>query len=113
MDMVGHTGVFSAAVTACETVDFCVGKIIPSFLNCGGVVLITADHGNSEKMMDDKGAPFTAHTTNPVPLIIIGLHQTKKTLSEGKLADIAPTILSIMGIKAPFEMTGKPLFISS
>lgn len=109
MDMVGHTGVFDAAVTACETVDSCVGKIVPPFLNYGGVVFITADHGNSEQMVDDKGSPFTAHTTNPVPFILIGLNQKNISLSEGKLADIAPTILTVMGINIPSQMTGTPL----
>ena len=109
MDMVGHTGIFDAAVIACETVDTCIGKIVPLFIQSGGVVIITADHGNSEQMEDKNGYPFTAHTTNPVPLILVDENKKQIILKEGKLADIGPTILSIMKIKQPVKMTGTPL----
>ncbi|NLD50783.1 MAG: 2,3-bisphosphoglycerate-independent phosphoglycerate mutase [Clostridiaceae bacterium] len=110
-DMVGHTGVLSAAKSAVEAVDECLGKVIKAIVDQGGVALITADHGNSEQMVDyETGGPFTAHTTNPVPLIAIGLGDIE--LKEGKLADLAPTILDIMGIKKPEEMTGESLILS-
>ena len=108
-DMVGHTGFIPAAVTAAETVDFCVGQIIAAMRETGGVTLITADHGNSEKMIDDDGeTPFTAHTTNAVPFIIDGANGTVK---DGILADIAPTMLDILGHPKPQEMTGESLFV--
>ncbi len=106
-DMVGHTGVIPAAVKAVETVDECVGKVVDAILDKGGVALITADHGNAEKMLDEDGNPFTAHTTNIVPLII-----TDKDIEirdGGKLADVAPTLLDYLGIEKPAEMTGKTL----
>ncbi|ODM26015.1 2,3-bisphosphoglycerate-independent phosphoglycerate mutase [Acetivibrio mesophilus] len=109
-DMVGHTGVFDAAKSAIEAIDECLGKVIPAILEQGGVALITADHGNSEQMLDyDTSGPFTAHTTNPVPLIAIGLGDIK--LKEGRLADLAPTMLSILGLEKPAEMTGESLII--
>jgi 2,3-bisphosphoglycerate-independent phosphoglycerate mutase len=107
-DMVGHTGVFEAAKAAVEAVDQCVGKIVEAIRAQNGVVLITADHGNAEQMVDyETGGPFTAHTTNVVPLIGIGLGDRK--LREGKLADLAPTMLEIMGLDKPAEMTGESL----
>ena len=107
-DMVGHTGIMSAAVSAVETVDSCLGRIVPAILEQGGVVLITADHGNAEQMIDyDTGGPFTAHTTNVVPLMGIGLGAVK--LKEGRLADLAPTMLEILGLEKPAEMTGQSL----
>jgi 2,3-bisphosphoglycerate-independent phosphoglycerate mutase len=111
-DMVGHTGVYEAAVTAIEKVDECIGRISDVVLESGGVLLITADHGNAESMIDPDGAPHTAHTTRRVPLILVGPGCTPEnlTLREGILADVAPTILKIMGIQQPSEMTGMPLF---
>ena len=107
-DMVGHTGIMSAAVSAVEVVDDCLGRIVPAILEQGGVALITADHGNAEQMIDyETGGPFTAHTTNVVPLIGIGLGNVK--LKEGRLADLAPTMLDILGLDKPAEMTGKSL----
>ena len=107
-DMVGHTGVFSAAVKAVETVDQCVGKVVEAVDKMGGVSLITADHGNSDKMVDEDGSPFTAHTTNPVPFLIKG---RDVKLKNGRLADITPTMLDIMGIEKPAEMTGESLIV--
>jgi 2,3-bisphosphoglycerate-independent phosphoglycerate mutase len=99
-DMVGHTGKFDAARQAIEAIDECLGKIIPAIINLGGVALITADHGNADQMIDyDTGGPFTAHTTNPVPLICIGLGDVK--LREGRLADLCPTMLDIIDLKKP------------
>ena len=106
-DMVGHTGVFDAAVKAVETVDECVGKVIDATIEMGGVALVTADHGNADKMAESDGSPHTAHTTNPVPFIIKGIGDVK--LKPGRLADITPTMLDIMGIEKPAEMTGESL----
>jgi len=109
-DMVGHTGVFDAAKAAIEAIDECLGRVINAVNEQGGIALITADHGNSEQMIDyETGGPFTAHTTNVVPLIAIGLGDIK--LREGRLADIDPTMLDIMGIDKPAEMTGSSLII--
>ena len=109
-DMVGHTGFFNAAKTAVETIDKCVGRIVNAIRKQNGVVLITADHGNAEQMLDyETGGPFTAHTTNVVPLIGIGLGDKK--LKEGRLADLAPTMLEILGLDKPAEMTGESLLI--
>ncbi|MDR3290204.1 MAG: 2,3-bisphosphoglycerate-independent phosphoglycerate mutase [Rickettsiales bacterium] len=106
-DMVGHTGIMDAAVKACEEVDKDVGEIVKKVQEKNGIIFITADHGNVEKMFDDKtNQPFTAHTTNPVPFIMIG---QEGKLSDGSLCDIAPTILKTMGIEPPKEMTGKIL----
>lgn len=107
-DMVGHTGVFDAAKTAVEAIDVCMGKIIKAIQAQNGVALITADHGNAEQMIDyETGGPFTAHTTNVVPLIGIGLGD--KQLKEGRLADLAPTMLELLGLEKPSEMTGESL----
>lgn len=109
-DMVGHTGIFDAAVKAVETVDECVGKLYDAVMNMGGVILITADHGNADKMYEDDGSPFTAHTTNPVPLIVAGFgHDFKLKEQGGRLCDLSPTMLDIMGIEQPNEMTGVSL----
>jgi 2,3-bisphosphoglycerate-independent phosphoglycerate mutase len=106
-DMVGHTGVFEAAVKAVETVDECVGLVTEATASMGGISIITADHGNAERMLADDGTPYTAHTLCPVPLIIYGIDA--KLRDGGTLADIAPTMLDIMGLKQPPEMDGRTL----
>lgn len=103
-DMVGHTGVFEAAVKAVEAVDTCVGRVVEAIKKMGGVALITADHGNADKMVDADGSPFTAHTTNPVPFCVVGYDCQLR--EGGRLADIAPTMLQIMGLEQPAEMDG-------
>ncbi|HLP21963.1 MAG TPA: 2,3-bisphosphoglycerate-independent phosphoglycerate mutase, partial [Chitinophagales bacterium] len=108
-DMVGHTGVFSAAIKAAETVDGCVKQITELALDKGYTVLITADHGNADYMINDDGSPNTAHTLNPVPLFLVD-KDIKPALHEGKLADIAPTVLKLMGIEQPVSMTGESLY---
>ena len=108
-DMVGHTGVFDAAVKAVEAVDTCVGKVTEAVAQMGGVTLITADHGNADKMVDEDGKPFTAHTTNPVPFCVIGYECQLR--EGGVLADIAPTMLRILDIPQPEEMTGKSIIV--
>lgn len=109
-DMVGHTGSLEAAIKAVETIDTCIGQVIEAINNQNGVLVITADHGNCEQMIDYKtGEPHTAHTTNPVPLILVGMDNAK--LKEGKLADLAPTMLEIMGIAKPKEMSGESIII--
>ena len=106
-DMVGHTGVFDAAVKAVETVDECVGRTVDAIREMGGIALITADHGNAEQMLQEDGkSPFTAHTTNLVPFCIVG---ADVKLRDGRLADIAPTMLDLMGLEKPVEMTGESL----
>ncbi len=107
-DMVGHTGVFDAAVKAVETVDGCVGRVVDATLKMGGIAMITADHGNAEQMVEPDGSPMTAHTTNPVPFILCG---AGTELRRGRLADIAPTILDVMGLACPQEMDGKTLIV--
>lgn len=108
-DMVGHTGIFDAAKAAVEAVDACVGRMVNAIQEKGGVAFITADHGNADKMYESDGSPFTAHTTNPVPFIVVGMD---KSLREGGiLADIAPTMLEAMELPQPKEMTGKSLFV--
>ena len=109
-DMVGHTGNLEAAVKAVETVDECVGKVVEAVEAQNGVLIITADHGNIEQMVDYKtGEPHTAHTTNPVPLMLVGMENVK--LRDGILADLAPTMLDIMNLEKPKEMTGKSIII--
>lgn len=112
MDMVGHTGVLAAAVRACEAVDRCICKIVPPVRAQGGVALITADHGNSERMIDDNGEAHTAHTVNPVPCILVDETRRDARLRVGRLGDIAPTLLQIMGIEKPPEMTGVSLLVA-
>ena len=106
-DMVGHTGIFEAAKAAVEAVDKCVGRVTDAIAEMGGTALITADHGNSERMIAEDGTPFTAHTTNPVPFCVVGY--PCKLRSGGKLADIAPTMLKVLGLPKPPEMTGKSI----
>ena len=107
-DMVGHTGVMEAAVKAVETVDTCVGRFVDAIKQVGGTVCITADHGNAEKMLDEETKEaFTAHTTNPVPFIVVS--DKVKEVKDGALCDIAPTLLKLAGLEVPAEMTGKAL----
>jgi 2,3-bisphosphoglycerate-independent phosphoglycerate mutase len=108
-DMVGHTGVLAAAVTAMETVDTCVGRVVEAVLAVGGCALLTADHGNCEQMRDGAGAPHTAHTANLVPLILVDPTRNRVKLREGILADLAPTILQLLGLPQPAAMTGRSL----
>ncbi|MCD7723773.1 MAG: 2,3-bisphosphoglycerate-independent phosphoglycerate mutase [Clostridiales bacterium] len=103
-DMVGHTGIIPAAVKAVETVDECVGTLAEAVIKMGGVLFVTADHGNADKMLDENGEPFTAHTTNPVPFIVV--NYPCELRSGGRLSDIAPTMLKAMGMPQPEEMTG-------
>ena len=108
-DMVGHTGVFEAAVKAVEAVDTCVGRVTDAIAKMGGVSLITADHGNADKMVAEDGEPFTAHTTNPVPFCVVGYPCRLRT--GGRLADIAPTMLKVMGLPQPEEMDGESIIV--
>lgn len=109
-DMVGHTGVMSAAVKAVEAVDTCVGRVVEATLKQGGALLITADHGNAERMVDEEtGAPYTAHTNTPVKAVLVGAPDNITGLKDGKLADVAPTLLDLMGLEQPTEMTGHSL----
>ena len=108
-DMVGHTGFFDAAVKAVETVDTCVGRVEAATLKMGGVMLLTADHGNADRMLDVDGSPFTAHTTNPVPFAVIGKECTLR--EGGKLCDISPTIIKLLGFDKPAEMNGESIII--
>ena len=108
-DMVGHTGIFDAAVQAVETVDTCVGRVIDAVLKVGGSAIITADHGNAEKMVAADGTPYTAHTTNPVPLILVA--DQVVGVRDGKLADIAPTMLEMLGVPKPAGMTGESVVV--
>lgn len=111
-DMVGHTGVMEAAVKAVETVDTCVGKAVDALMKVDGQMFICADHGNSDQLIDyATGKPFTAHTTNPVPFILVNCHKAKGLMEGGKLCDIAPTLLDMMDIEQPKEMTGHSLLI--
>jgi 2,3-bisphosphoglycerate-independent phosphoglycerate mutase len=109
MDMVGHTGMMAAAIKGCETVDSCAQKVIEAIWETGGVALVTADHGNSEQMIAHDGSPHTAHTLNPVRLILAGDAYKNISMKDGILGDIAPTILKILKIEQPSEMTGMAL----
>lgn len=108
-DMVGHTGVIPATVKAVATVDDCVRRVVECILQNGGRAFVTADHGNAEKMLAEDGSPFTAHTTNKVPFIMVDEELRSKTLHSGALCDIAPTMLTVMGLDVPEAMTGKSL----
>lgn len=111
-DMVGHTGVFSAAMKAAETVDSCISRIVPLALEKGYSCILIADHGNSDYMINDDGTPNTAHTKNPVPCILVSNNRTEvKSLRNGRLADVAPTLLDLMGIEKGAEMTGESLLV--
>ena len=110
-DMVGHTGNLEATIKAIEAIDECVQKVVDAVEEKNGMIIMTADHGNAEQMIDYKtGEPHTAHTTNPVPLVLIGAEGIK--LKEGKLADLAPTMLELMELPKPEEMTGESLIDS-
>ena len=108
-DMVGHTGIYEAACKAVTTVDECVAKVVEATSKMGGISLITADHGNAERMVDTDGENYTAHTTNPVPFYIVGANVR---LRDGRLADIAPTMLDLMGLEKPAEMDGETLIVT-
>jgi 2,3-bisphosphoglycerate-independent phosphoglycerate mutase len=111
-DMVGHTGIFAAAVAAVEAVDTCLGKVLDKILSMGGAALITADHGNADVMYEPDGSPFTAHTTNPVPLLVAGLGDVPLAPpGQARRADLTPTMLKIMGLPKPEEMTGKSIIL--
>ena len=109
-DMVGHTGVLDAAVQAAQTVDNCLARLEKAIENVGGTMLVTADHGNAEQMKDETtGQPHTAHTLNPVPVILVNAPEGVKELSGGSLADVAPTLLQLMGLAQPADMSGQSL----
>ena len=105
-DMVGHTGVIPAAVKAVETVDACLGRVLDAVHESGGACIVTADHGNADEMLEPDGSPNTAHSMNPVPVVITA---DVGPLREGVLADVAPTALALLGIERPAAMTGRPL----
>lgn len=111
LDMVGHTGILGATVKACETVDGCLRRIIPEVLSQEGVAMITADHGNAEMVVTENNQPHTFHTTNPVPFVLVDEDRRDAELRPGVLGDIAPTILEVMGIRQPNEMTGTSLIV--
>jgi 2,3-bisphosphoglycerate-independent phosphoglycerate mutase len=109
-DMVGHSGVLEATIRATETVDACLTRVVASAEKAGAVLLVTADHGNCELMIDPtSGGPHTAHTTNPVPLVLVGDGRCRSLRSGGCLSDVGPTLLRMMGLDVPEEMTGKDL----
>mgnify|MGYP000165831639 CR=1 FL=1 len=108
-DMVGHTGIIPAAIKAVETVDACVGSLAKAVIEMNGNLFITADHGNADKMLDENGEPFTAHTTNPVPFVAVNCGEGVELRDGGKLCDIAPTMLQMLGLDKPAEMTGVSL----
>jgi 2,3-bisphosphoglycerate-independent phosphoglycerate mutase len=108
-DMVGHTGVLDAAITAVETVDTAIGRIADATDKAGGVLVVTADHGNAEEMIDEQGRPKTAHTTRQVPVIVVGAEEVESLNEGGQLSDVAPTVLELLGLSAPPDMTAKSL----
>ena len=112
-DMVGHTGIMEAAVKAIEAVDECVGKALDAILEVDGQMFICADHGNAEKLIDADGEPFTAHTTNPVPFILVNYKEGYALREGGCLADIVPTLIEMMEMEQPAEMTGKSLLVKA
>jgi 2,3-bisphosphoglycerate-independent phosphoglycerate mutase len=106
-DMVGHTGVIEAAVKAVETVDECLGRVIEAVHATGGACIVVADHGNADEMLEEDGSPDTAHSLNPVPFVVTV--EDARLEGEGILADVAPTVLALLGIEQPEEMTGRSL----
>jgi len=108
-DMVGHTGVFSAAMKACETVDQCLSELIPVALTKDYGIILLADHGNSDYLINEDGSPNTAHSLNPVPVILVD-NQLRPSLQQGILSDVAPTLLKMMNLKQPDEMSGQSLY---
>ena len=113
-DMVGHTGVQEAAIKAIEAVDECVGQAVDALLEVDGQMFICADHGNAEQLVDyETGVPFTAHTTNPVPFILVNYDKAYTLREGGCLADIAPTLIEMMGMEQPKEMTGTSLLVKA
>ena len=111
-DMVGHTGRFGAAIKAVETIDQCLGRLASAIEQAGGTLVITADHGNAEMMRDpETGEPHTAHTLNPVPFLIVNPPWTIGNLEDGRLADVAPTLLDLLGLDKPAAMTGHSLVL--
>jgi 2,3-bisphosphoglycerate-independent phosphoglycerate mutase len=113
-DMVGHTGNFEAAVRACEVIDECLGKVVDAAVGKKGKVIITADHGNIEQLIDyDTGMPHTAHTINRVPVILVDEERKQCRLNEGTAIDVAPTVMQLLGLPLPEEMTGHSLIVES
>ena len=111
-DMVGHTGIMEAALKAVAAVDECLGRVVKAIKDVDGALLVTADHGNAEKMVDEKtGQPYTAHTVGDVQAVLVNGPKGVAALNNGKLADISPTLLDLLGIKQPAEMTGKSLLV--
>ena len=108
-DMVGHTGVLTAAIKAVETIDACVGRVLEALLKKGGKALVTADHGNCEQMLQADGSPHAAHTTNPVHCLYVAADSPVYRLADGILADVAPTLLEMLGLPKPAAMTGSSL----
>jgi len=112
-DMVGHTGKWEPTVEAVEILDECLGRLAEATLAAGGLLAVTADHGNAEEKLDPQGRPLTAHTTNRVPFLLIARGLSGTLASGGKLGDVAPTLLQIMDLPIPERMTGKNLFVAS
>ncbi|HLN25239.1 MAG TPA: alkaline phosphatase family protein, partial [Patescibacteria group bacterium] len=113
-DMVGHTGILEAAIAAAQTIDACLGRLREAVTKAGGVMLVTADHGNAELMRDQvTHEPYTAHTIGKVPVVLVDGPATVTALRDGRLADVAPTLLSLLGLPQPGEMTGQSLLIDA
>jgi len=110
-DMVGHTGVLDAAIKAVETVDADIGRIVEAARQAGACVVVTADHGNAEEMVDEHGQPKTAHTSNQVPLIVFGASEVRALDDGGRLSDVAPTVLALLGLDPPPGMTARSLIV--
>ena len=110
--MVGHTGIMDAVIKAIETVDGCVGRVVDAIRKVDGQMFICSDHGNAEKLIDyETGEPFTAHTTNPVPFILVNYDENYTLREGGRLADIVPTLIEMMGMEKPADMTGESLLV--